>query len=161
MMSNNENGNEFTLHLKLPAKRIFAYQHSHPGDQIMGVAIDAITGKILEAVILPTKQRVMLGLGIGNTDAQAHVTYRRFGGKQGYDLIWIEDPEAHKLTEALKDRLVSKAQAQIAKAQDQADITSELTEQLVRQGVAEEKEEEPTPVVKETREAVEGAGGFW
>lgn len=140
--------NDFTHHLKNPPKKIFAYMHSAPGNSLMGVAISAISGKILEAVILPTKQRVMLGLGIGNDTAQAHATYRRHGGRHGYQLIWIEDPEEDPRMNPLKMKKLQERQGQApqeneAKPQEneaprpiektiEIDLESELTAQLIK-----------------------------
>ena len=132
--------NEFTHHLKNPPKRIFAYMHSEPGNSLMGVAISAATGKILEAVILPTKQRVMLGLGIGNDTSQAHVTYRRYGGKCGYELLWIEDPENDIRMNPLKKKKIEEMQEVAVRPIEKAiekeiNIVDELTAQLVKSSV--------------------------
>ncbi len=129
--------------LKYPPKIIFAYKHSTPNHQIMGVAIDAETGKILQAAILPTKQRVMLALGIGNDDAHAHNYYRMFGGKHGYKLVWIENPDTDPRTARLKGKLVTKAQELIEASEDVPEDNSaaELTEQIVKQAVEAPKDD--------------------
>ncbi len=123
--------------LTYPPKLIFAYKHSTPGNEIMGVAIDAETGAILQAAILPTKQRVMLALGIGNEDAHAHNYYRVFGGKHGYKLIWIDNPDTDPRTASLKGKLITKAEELIEASQEEAGDNSaaELTEQIVKQAV--------------------------
>jgi len=90
--------------LKNPPHRIFAYIHSQPAGQVMGVAVDSITGKVIEAVILPTRQRVMLGLGIGDDKAHAHHKYRR-KYPRGYQLLWTENPETDERLASLKGRL--------------------------------------------------------
>ncbi len=125
--------------LKYPPKIIFAYKHSTPNHQIMGVAICAETGKIIQAAILPTKQRVMLALGIGNEDAHAHNYYRMFGGKHGYKLIWIDNPETDPRTARIKEKLVTKAQQLIEASEEEVEVVdnsaAELTEQIVKQAV--------------------------
>ncbi len=90
--------------MKNPPHRIFAYIHSRPAGQVMGVAIDGRSGKVIEAVILPNKQRVMLGLGIGDERAHAHHKYRRRFPK-GYRLLWTDNPETDERLDAVKGRL--------------------------------------------------------
>lgn len=132
--------------LTYPPKVIFAYKHSTPGNEIMGVAIDAETGDIIQAAILPTKQRVMLALGIGNEDAHAHNYYRVFGGKHGYKLIWIENPDTDPRTARLKGKLTDKAQELLNESQEEEFVpednsAAELTEQIVKQAVEAPKED--------------------
>lgn len=142
--------------LKNPPTRLFAYVNSHPADQVMGVVIDGRTGKTIEATILPTRQRVMLGLGIGNDTAHAHHHYRRLY-PHGYRLIWTDDPETDVRLEKLKHRLekgsgelrdagivVSEADAvrdpgHVQEAAATLDQTGSLTTQLVRGGVEKAK----------------------
>jgi len=91
------------------SKRILvAYVHSHVEDQVMGVTIDSKTGKTIQAVILPTKQRVMLGLGIGDDKANAHHAYRSIY-PDGYVLHWSDDPETDERLAELKGELVANA----------------------------------------------------
>lgn len=94
--------------LKNPPRRLYAYIHSHPNGQLMGVTMDGQTGKPIDTCILPTKQRVMLGLGIGNDNAHAHAKYRQLY-PQGYKLIWSDDPETDRATQGLKERLLAQA----------------------------------------------------
>lgn len=91
-----------------PPTRLFAYVNSHPNDQVMGIVIDGRTGKVLETLILPTKQRVMLGLGIANDNAHAHHMYRRLY-PHGYRLIWTDDPKTDIRLGRLKAQLEESA----------------------------------------------------
>ena len=157
MTENNEPMVEFPL--THPPTRLFAYVNSHPNDQVMGVVMDGRTGKIVEATILPTKQRVMLGLGVGNDKAHAHHTYRRLYPR-GYRLIWTDDPAEDKRLESLKHKLehgagelrevgvdVTESQSQPDSTQHQAvegslGFTGQLTAELIRGGVEKEKSAE-------------------
>jgi len=139
-----------------PPTRLFAYVNSHPNDQVMGVVMDGRTGKVIEATILPTKQRVMLGLGVGNDTAHAHHHYRRLY-PHGYRLIWTDDPNTDVRLEKLKHRLEKGAKelreiGTIVKESDTADPsrelvevdaaldqTGQLTAELVRGGVEKAK----------------------
>lgn len=91
-----------------PPTRLFAYVNSYPNDQVMGIVIDGRTGKVLETLILPTKQRVMLGLGIANDNAHAHHMYRRLY-PHGYRLIWTDDPKEDIRLSRLKHELEESA----------------------------------------------------
>jgi len=178
MTENNEPMVEFPL--THPPTRLFAYVNSHPNDQVMGVVMDGRTGKIVEATILPTKQRVMLGLGVGNDKAHAHHTYRRLYPR-GYRLIWTDDPAEDKRLESLKHKLehgagelrevgvdVTESQSQPDSTQHQAvegslGSTGQLTAELIRGGVEKEKSAEgntsrpnptsPAPIVPEQPDA--------
>ena len=142
--------------LKNPPTRLFAYVNSHPADQVMGVVIDGRTGKTIEATILPTKQRVMLGLGIGNDTAHAHHHYRRLY-PHGYRLIWTDDPNTDERLSGLKGRLekasgelravgVNATESEVQRpSTDQQAVdstlapTGQLTAELVRGGVEKAK----------------------
>ena len=91
-----------------PPSRIAAFISGRPMKQIMGVAIDADTGDHLQAVILPTKQRVMLALGIGDKKAHAHNIYRQKYPK-GYTLFWTDDPEHDPRLARAKDKTLARA----------------------------------------------------
>lgn len=106
----NEPGQIPEIILKNPPRRLFAYINSHPDDQVMGVTIDGKTGQTIQAVILPTRQRVMLGLGIGNDDANAHHTYRQ-KYPSGYTLLWTDNPDTDPRLAGLKGRLEESADA--------------------------------------------------
>lgn len=140
-----------------PPTRLFAYVNSHPADQVMGVVIDGRTGKTIEATILPTKQRVMLGLGVGNDQAHAHHHYRRLY-PHGYRLIWTDDPHTDVRLAGLKGRLekgagelqetgtiVSESEVMAATPQPTLEVdpalpqTGQLTADLIRGGVEKAK----------------------
>ncbi len=140
-----------------PPTRLFAYVNSHPDDQVMGVVIDGRTGKTIEATILPTRQRVMLGLGIGNDTAHAHHHYRRLY-PHGYRLIWTDDPHTDERLGHLKLRLekgarelrdinVNVKESEALRRTPAADVkvdatldqTGQLTTELVRGGVEKAK----------------------
>ena len=95
--------------MKKSKRKLFAYIHSHVKDQVMGVTIDGKTGATIQAVILPTKQRVMLGLGIGDDKAHAHHTYRGIYGEDRYTLEWSDDPETDERLADLRERLAESA----------------------------------------------------
>lgn len=81
--------------LKNPPGEVYAFVHKRLEHQVMGLAIDSITGEPIEAVILPTRQRVMLGLGVGNEEANIHHKYRR-RYRHGYEVIWITDAKTDR-----------------------------------------------------------------
>ena len=83
----------FTAHLKNPPGEVYAFIHKRLENQVMGLAIDSQTGDPIEAVILPTRQRVMLALGVGNEDANIHHKYRR-KYRHGYTVTWISDSKS-------------------------------------------------------------------
>ncbi len=85
----------FTAHLKNPPGEVYVFIHKRLENQVMGLAIDSQTGEPIEAVILPTRQRIMLALGVGNEDANIHHKYRR-KYRHGYTVTWISDPKTDK-----------------------------------------------------------------
>lgn len=90
--------------LKNPPHEIYAYILGRPNNMLMGVAVDTHTGRNLEAVILPTKQRVMLALGIGDDTAQAHHKYRQ-ATNNNYTLTWTDDPESEEALQRMSEKL--------------------------------------------------------
>lgn len=79
----------FTAHLKNPPSNIYAFVYRRVKDQVMGMAVTE-KGIPIEAVILPTRQRVMLALGVGDDKSNIHHKYRRLH-PNGYELIWVRD----------------------------------------------------------------------
>ena len=171
----NEPGQVPEIILKNPPTRLFAYVNSYPNEQVMGVTIDGNTGRTIQAVILPTKQRVMLGLGIGNDDANAHHTYRQeYPG--GYHLFWSDDPDTDPRLARLRERLeqsvreLRKNEVHVTESQAQSGLPAtqeadgalvpvgELTTQLMRAGAEGAKSSDrdardPTPPVPEQQDA--------
>lgn len=80
--------------MQIPEKspgQIYAFCEPAPQKRVMGLAVDAATLKALEYCFLPTRQRAMLALGIGDDRSHAHRKYRQAYPK-GYQLHWISDP---------------------------------------------------------------------
>lgn len=163
-----------------PPTRLFAYVNSYPNDQVMGIVIDGRTGKVLETLILPTKQRVMLGLGVANDNAHAHHMYRRLY-PHGYRLIWTDDPKTDIRLENLKGRLEKSAGAlkEVEAIGTESDAgrtiaahtesnetlpaTGQLTADIMRGGVEKEKavstNRERSPVETDRRDIRTGGAG--
>lgn len=149
------------------SKRIlYAYVHSHPQNQVMGVTIDGSTGKTIQAVILPTRQRVMLGLGVGDDKTHAHSIYRQlYPG--GYVLRWSDDPYTDPRMEDLQKHLaerprklreadvhVTEDDAQEPAERSQESVgsfapTGQLTTELVRRGAEAAKPSTSRPTSPE------------
>lgn len=129
-----------------PPTRLFAYVNSYPKGQVMGVVMDERTGRIIETLILPTKQRVMLGLGIADDNAHAHHTYRRLY-PHGYRLIWTDDPNADKRLDKIKEDLrdargpspSKELQVSASTHSEAPTITGQLTADLVQGGIEKAK----------------------
>lgn len=115
----------FTAHLKNPPSKIFAFVHQLVKDQVMGMAITE-KGTPIEAVILPTKQRVMLALGIGEDKANIHHTYRRLH-PNGYDLIWIDDAKTDPRLARFRGEQGEASQAQEASSARHEPLPAERT----------------------------------
>ena len=127
-----------------PPTRLFAYINSYPDN------------KVIEATILPTKQRVMLGLGVGDEKSHAHHKYRRLY-PHGYRLIWTDDPGTDVRLSGLKTKIekgarelrdngviVTESDALHASQPTQdidapLDTTRQLTTDLMREGVEKAK----------------------
>ena len=154
-------------------RRLFAYVHSHPNNQVMGVTIDGTTGKTIEATILPTKQRVMLALGVGNELAHVHNKYRQKYGTSGYTLSWIDDPGTDERLASLREDLQtstrdlrehgvhakepaeprSNTKDAASPKRDTGQITTELMRSGAEQAASKRNARDPAPPVPEQQDA--------
>lgn len=82
-----------------PPDKIYAFitavlppRHRKEKQAILGTALHVRTGAYLETVILPTRQRVMLALGVGDENAHAHHKYRQ-ATRNNYVLLWTDNPQ--------------------------------------------------------------------
>lgn len=117
-----------------PPHHIYAYILSRTlkNKMQLGIAMDTRTGKMLESVVLPTRQRIMLALGIGNEEAQAHATYRR-ATRNNYVLHWTDKPEEEQALIEMSER-IKRVSAGVQRAIRQPE---ELTASMRRQIASE------------------------
>lgn len=116
-----------------PPHHIYAYilAKNLPNRNLLGVAIDTRTGKTLESVVLPTRQRIMLALGVGNDNSHAHHKYRRITGNN-YTLTWTDDPQSEPALVEMSER-IKRVSAGVQRAIKQPELSQTTQRQIAKE----------------------------